>query len=259
VPLRVRSPYRVTRAALLGRAAPLSSTRRFDPESPIRWLVRARSGNTGLCGSERGELSDVGRSASNGKRGAAGRLLAGASRAQARGCAEVPLCHSFLREASLAPELHRASRCHEEQARARGTAARARKQDHRRPTPRAPAARDATTCPRAAEGRDLPGLRSPLLRSGTQSLVVRVPSFDECAERSVHRPLPDGIQRATAIRARAYSASTGARRAQVLRRVRPGLEPVELQALVPVFVDEPICANCGRREQSRVSFQPAFW
>ena len=74
-------PHRVTRAAPLGRAAPLSSTRRFDPESPIRWLVRAHFGDTGLCGSERGELADVGRTASNGESGATGSLLAGAPRA----------------------------------------------------------------------------------------------------------------------------------------------------------------------------------
>jgi hypothetical protein len=251
-------PHRVTRAALLGRAAPLSSTRRFDPESPIRWLVRARSGDTGLCGSERGELSDVGPSASNGERGASGCLLAGAPRAQARGCVEVPLRHPFLRKPSLAPQLFGASGNPEHRGQARGTASRARKQDDRRPTSRPPAPRDATTCPRAAEGRDLPGFR-PLLRSGTQSVVVRVPSFDECAERSVPWPFPDGIQREAAIRARADSASTGARRAQILRRVRPGLEPMELQTLVPVFVDEPICANCGRRGWSRVSFLPAFW
>jgi hypothetical protein len=226
----------VTRAAPVGRAAPLSSTRRFDPESPNRWLVRARFGHTSLCGSERGELSDVGRSASNGAGRSARRLLGRASRAKARRRAKVPQRHSLLPEPSLAPQLDRPSgrcRC---RAQARRTTTRASDEDGRRAPARDRAARGAGPRSCTAQGRDLPRLRAPLLRPGAQSLVVRVPPFDASAERPISRPLPDGLERAATVRPRADGTPAGDRRAQILRGVGPGLEPVELQALVPVLV-----------------------
>ena len=234
--LRVRVPQLVTRAAPVGRAAPLSSTRRFDPESPNRWLVRALIGNTGLCGSERGKLQDVRRSASNGEDGWARRLLGCASRAEARRRAEASQRHPFLREPPVAPGLDGASGGGADGAQAIRTASRAPDEDDRCASSGNQGARSATTCPRSAEGRDLQCLRSPLLRPGAQGGVVRVAPLDERTERAVPRPFPDGFERAAAVRARADGAPAGNRCTPVLRGVRPGLEPVELQALVPVFV-----------------------
>ena len=249
--------HRVTRVAPLGRAASLSSTRRFDPESPIRWLVRALLGDTGLCGSERGELSDVGPTASNGESGTAGCLLASASRAEARCCAEVPFSHQILRKPSLVAWFHRASRGCEFRAAASPTAPRARVEDGRGAPPCDRAARAATACQGPTEGCDLPRLRPPLLRSGAQGRLVRVPPFDESREWPVSGPLPDGLERTTPVRPRPDGAPAGDRSPQVLRRLGTRLEPLELQAGLRLLL-EPFVANCATRRRARVSFLVLF-
>ncbi len=250
----------MTRVAPLGRAAPLSSTRRFDPESPIRWLVRAHFGDTGLCGSERGERSDVGSTASNGESGAAASLLGGAPRAQARGRAKVPLGHPLLRQPPLAAQLHRASDGREHRAHASSTATHTRDEDDRGAPTRHRAARGSTGRQGPPEGCDLPRFRPALLRSGTQGCLVRVPPFDTRAERPVPRPFPDGLERTTALRARRDGAPTGACGPQVLRRLRTRLEPVELQAGVRLLLEaqEAFVANCGSARRSWVSFRALF-
>ncbi len=227
----------MTRAAPLGRAAPLSSTWRFDSESPIRWLVRALLGNTGLCGSERGELSDVGRSASSSADRAARRVPGRAARAEARRRAKAPQRHPFFREPPHATRLNRAWRGCEHRARARAAGAHPRVEDGHRASSGNRASRRSTVGPRTAEGGDLPRLRSPLLQSGAPRLLVRVAPFDTCPERSVPRPVPDGLERTEAVRPRRDSAPAGDRGTPVLRRLRPGLEPLELQAGIRLLLD----------------------
>ncbi len=147
-----------------GRAAPLSSTRRFDSEDPIRWPVRPLSGDTGLCGGERREFPDHSRPPSSDEAGSARSLLADAFRAEARRSAEASQRHPFLREPSLAPQLYKASERGRHGARARGTATRARNEDHRRAQARAEASRGAAAGECATEARDLPRFRATLLR-----------------------------------------------------------------------------------------------
>ncbi len=197
--------------------APLSSTRRFDSESPIRWPVRPHSGDTGFCGSERGEFEEHGRPASSNEDGSACRLLEDAPRAQAEIGAEASQRHPLFREPSLTPQLCGAPGSRAHSARARGTATRTRDEDHRRSQARSAATRSAPAGECTAQDRDLPCLRQPLLRSGAEGGLVRVPSLDDCPERPVPRSLPDGLERAAPVRARAEGSRAGDRCAQVLR------------------------------------------
>ncbi len=78
--------------------------------------------------------------------------------------------------------------------------------------------------------RDLPRLRR-VLPAGGRRLAVRVGSPHRRTERAVPRPLPDGLERAPALRPRLVSNRAGRGSPPVLRRVRARLEPVVLQAL----------------------------
>ena len=243
----------------MGGPAPLSSTRRFDSESPIRWPVRPFLGDAGLCGSERGEFPDHGRAASSNESGAACRLPEDAPRAKAESGAEASQRHPFFRESPLASQLERASTGRHRRASARRAATRSRHENHRRAPARARASRSAAARQRATQGRDLSRFRATLLRSSPEGRVVRVASFDGCAEWPVSRALPDGLERASTLRARSESTPAGDRSAQVLRPVGSGLEPVELQAVVRILLGLATFAGKGEpSRRQRVSFSALF-
>ena len=101
----------------------------------------------------------------------------------------------------------------------------------------------------AREG-DLPRLRL-LLQTGAPGRPLRVRVPDERRERSVPRPLPDGLERAPALRPRRVRAPAGAGRVPVLRPLGPRLEPVVVQAL-ELRHSAISCANCGTRRLRRV-------
>ena len=110
---------------------------------------------------------------------------------------------------------------------------------------------------RSAQGRDLRGVR-PVLPSGARSRVVRVGSPDDGPERAVPRPVPDGHVRAPDLRPRRLGVRAGSCRLQVLRRVGPRLEPVEL-SLGRVLTDAIFVAKCGAGSRARVPFHVSFW
>ena len=81
----------------------------------------------------------------------------------------------------------------------------------------------------AREG-DLPRLRR-LPQAGAPGRAMRVRRPDDRAERPVPRPVPDGLERAPAVRPRGVRARAGTRRVPLLRPFGTRLEPVVLQAV----------------------------
>ncbi len=135
----------------------------------------------------------------------------------------------FAKEARHQVKLHTASlrasadASNRDAARAPGSARRAPLPGR---APRAPVAQQAR-----ARGGDLQGVRV-LLRRGPPRLALRVRVADRRPERPVPRALPDGLERASALRARSDADRAGQGSAPILRLVRSRLEPVVVQALV---------------------------
>ena len=101
-----------------------------------------------------------------------------------------------------------------------------------------------------AESGDLQRLRL-VLRRGAPGRALRVELDDDRPERPVPRPLPDGLERAAALRSRRDRDRAGKGGLPVLRPFGTGLEPVVVQALELTRAEDS-CGKCGTRLQGRV-------
>ena len=80
----------------------------------------------------------------------------------------------------------------------------------------------------------------------------------ERPERPVPRPLPDGDERAPALRPRRVRARAGPGGVPLLRALGPRLEPVVVQAVV-LSSSHETCAKCGTRAAGRVPTARDRW